>query len=102
MDRTLRDITIGNKVPWSAFVLLLLMYIIPSFFTRYVATNPGVINVTLVGGVVRSVPFSSFAGVLTAIANLALMFLVILFKKSGYITTVVILVAYQLPSMVLL
>ena len=101
MDRTLRDITIGNKVPWSAFVLLLLMYIIPSFFTRYVATNPGVINVTLVGGVVRSVPFSSFAGVLTAIANLALMFLVILFKKSGYITTVVILVAYQLPSMVI-
>lgn len=101
MDRTLRDITIGNKVPWSAFVLLLLIYIIPSFFTRYVATNPGVINVTLVGGVVRSVPFSSFAGVLTSIANLALMFLVILFKKSGYITTVVILVAYQLPSMVI-
>ncbi len=101
MERTLRDITIGNKVPWSAFVLLLLLYFIGSFFTRFVASNPGVINITLLNGDVRSVPFSSFAGVLTSLSNLALMFLVILFRKPGYLTSLIILVGYQFPTMII-
>ena len=101
MEHTLRDITIGNKVPWSAFVLLLLLYFIGSFFTRFVASNPGVINITLLNGAVRSVPFSSFAGVLTSLSNLALMFLVILFRKPGYVTSLIILVGYQFPTMII-
>ncbi len=95
IDNTLDELSLRYETPKSAFVLLLIIYVIASFFVSLSATRQGI--VVMFG---KSVPFSSFSGVFSALANLCIIFLVFLFRKSGYITAMFILCLFQLPMLV--
>ena len=96
IDSTLNDLSVRNDIPKSAFVLLLLVYIIVAFLVSQAATKEGI--VMLFG---RAVPYAAFSGVFSSIANLCIMFLVLLFRKAGYYTSLVILFSYQFPILIM-
>ena len=60
--------------------------------TAKVATTEGVVVLFA-----RSIPYSSFAGVFSSISNLCIVFLVLLFRKWGYITSMLIFGVYHIP-----
>ena len=92
VDRTLRDVVIGTSVPKSGYVLLLLLYIIATFFVRQSAINQG--SIIVMG---KLVPYATFSGVFSSLANLSLIFLVLLYRKTGFITGLAMLFLYQFP-----
>ena len=92
VDRTLRDIVIGTSVPKSGYVLLLILYIIASFFVRQSALQDG--SIIVMG---KLVPYATFSGVFSSLANLSLIFLVLMYRKTGFITGLAVLFLYQFP-----
>ena len=84
IDITLRDLAVPKKVPWSAFVLLIILYVITSFLTSKCATTPGSVQF-----LDKVIPYNAFAGVFTSLSNLCVMFLVLLFRKPGYIVSMI-------------
>ena len=93
-DRTLREFVLGNEVPKSGYVLLLMIYIIASVLLHIVVQQPGAF--TVLG---RVVPYAGFAGVFTSVANLCIMLIVILYRRMGYITSMLILCLYSIPEL---
>ena len=73
------------------YVLLLAFYFSATALTSMVARDPGTVSVF--GGEMR---ISTFTGVLSSLANICLIFLVVLFDKLGFITALLILIG-QFP-----
>lgn len=96
IDITLRDLAVPKKVPWSAFVLLIILYVITSFLTSKCATTPGSVQF-----LDKVIPYNAFAGVFTSLSNLCVMFLVLLFRKPGYIVSMIFLCVYQIPMLII-
>ncbi len=95
IDITLRDLAVPKKVPWSAFVLLIILYVITSFLTSRFATTQGAVHF-----MDKVIPYNAFAGVFTSLSNLCVMFLVLLFRKPGYIVSMIFLCVYQIPVLI--
>ena len=91
-DKTLREIAIPKEVPKSAYVLILLLYFITSIVVVRISIMQG--NVYLFGYPIR---LSAFAGVLTSLANISIFMLVFFFKKTGFVTAIVVL-SCQFPA----
>lgn len=64
------------------FVILILLYIAASFIVIRFASDRGVI---MLAG--NSVPITAFAGVFSSLANICIIFLVVYFKKRGFIVS---------------
>ena len=79
--------------PKIVFASILLLYIIASAGVVRVASGPGAI--VLFG---NPTPVASFAGVLSSLANICIIFLVLFYGKSGFITMIVIMV-FQFPML---
>ncbi|RKM59208.1 HD-GYP domain-containing protein [Butyrivibrio sp. CB08] len=75
-----------TKINFLYFILIAL-YLVASVFLPMLSRAEGVIVVP--GG---EIPIASFTGVLSSLTNLIVIFLVILYKKTGYITSLVFLV----------
>ena len=93
MEKTLRRIVLGDQVPKSGFVLLWLLYIIATVMVQIVVRNEGVFYV-----LDRAVPYSGFAGVFTSLSSLCVILLVFLYRKIGYISSMLVLCVYQIPG----
>ena len=96
MEKTLRRIVLGNQIPKSGYVLLLILYIIANFMVQVVVKNQGSFVVFD-----RVVPYAGFAGVFTSLSSTCLMLLVLLYRKLGYITSMLIVCLYQFPELIL-
>lgn len=96
MERTLRRIVLGDQVPKSGYVLLLILYIIANFMVQVVVKNQGEFVV-----LDRVVPYSNFAGVFTSLSSICLMLIVVLYRKLGYITAMLIVCLYQFPELLI-
>ena len=86
--------TSEKKTSVVLYYLLLALCIAISVYTFIAARNEGVIAL---GNI--QLPVSAFAGVLSTITNICLIFMVVYFHKRGFITSIVILLV-QLPLIV--
>ncbi len=92
IDKSLREILIGKSVPKSAYFLLLVLY---GVATMFVVRSTGAVGTIRIFGL--EVPKLAFTGVYSSLANMCVIFLVVLFRKTGYITAMIILIS-QIPS----
>ena len=89
MDKTLRDLSLKKEAPKGGFILLVLVYLIATVGTIFVSVNGSrIINV-----LGNQVPFSAFAGVISSIANICVICLVVLYRKVGFFTALILLVS---------
>ena len=94
IDSTLKNLSGHKSVSKFAFAVILLLYIVASFFTVWTTRVPGVL---MVFG--NPIPPNFFTGVFSAISNICIVFLAVFFGKAGYITSLVVLVL-NTPMMV--
>lgn len=92
VDKTLRRLSLDRETPKSAFILLLLLYGIALFLTISSARTQAEISV-----LGESIPFNSLTGVFSMLGNTCIIILVMLFRKVGYFTSMILLFI-QLPS----
>ena len=93
IERTLESLSASNNIPKIWFAILLLIYIVSTVFVMRTSQSDGVI---MIFG--QPVPIRSTTGALSSIANLSLIFLVVFFKKPGFIVSLVVLLS-QFPVM---
>ena len=79
--------------PKSGFVILLLLYAIATCFVQKTTRSDGVM---LVLG--QAIPQRSLTGAFSSVANLCLIFLVVFYKKPGFIVAIIVLLG-QFPSL---
>ena len=94
IENTLKSITsVKRQVPKSGFVLLLILYILATVTLNRVTHSGGEI-------MLGSYPFAlrSAAGIFSSLANLCVILLVVLYRKVGFITGLVIIIG-QIPMM---
>ena len=94
IENTLQSITsVKRQVPKSGFVLLLILYILATVTLNRVTHSGGEI-------MLGSYPFAlrSAAGIFSSLANLCVILLVVLYRKVGFITGLVIIIG-QIPMM---
>lgn len=92
VDKTLRRLSLERETPKSAFILLLLLYGIATFLTISSARTKAEISV-----LGETIPFNSLTGVFSMLGNTCIIILVMLFRKVGYFTSMILLFI-QLPS----
>ena len=95
IDKTLSNLSNKRETPKSAFVLLLLLYVIASYLTARTSAMQGVI---VISG--TPINYSSFAGVISMMGNICIICLVTLFRKAGYIVSLCLLFL-QFPMMII-
>ncbi len=95
MEDTLERLTISVRPPKSGYVLIIVLYMVMTMFLINNSRAEGV--VTILGS---PVPAASLAGVFSAIANICIIFLVVFYRKTGYITSLVLLVM-QFPMLLI-
>lgn len=93
--KTLNFLSNRKEVPKSAYVLILLIYIITSVLLARVARSTQMIKI-----LDMEVPIVIFTGVFSPLANMCTIVLVVLFKKIGYITSMGIF-TLQFPILVM-
>ena len=95
MDNTLKNLGRVTPIPKSLFVLLLLLYGIATFLVSRCAMAQG--STMLFA---REIPNSSFPAVFSSLASLCIIFLVLFFRKAGYIASLLLLFLYQFPVLI--
>ncbi len=86
LDKSMRELLLGKSVPKSAYFLIILIYGVVSVL---LVKNTGASGVIRLFGI--PVPKQTFTGVYSSLANMCIIFLVILFHKTGYVTSMIIL-----------
>ena len=95
IDKTLRDLSLKKEAPKSGYVLLVLLYTIAMCGTIIMSRNGG----RTIHMFDSDIPFSAFAGVFSSFANICIISLVVLYRKVGFITSLILLVS-QFPMLV--
>lgn len=86
---------IANRKPsWALFLVLLLLYSLATALTFFATHSSAVF---MLSG--YPIPYRAVTGALSSSANLCIIFLVVLYKKTGFITSLVILLS-QFPSII--
>ena len=93
VDKTLRKLSLDKEAPKSAFILLVLLYLISSALTVAVARIPGTIN--LFG---LPIEYTSLTGVFSLLSNICFICLTVLFRKTGYFVSLFLLLL-SIPPM---
>lgn len=91
MEKTLERLSRRRKAPTSVFVILIIMYVIVNII---VATTSGSRAETTVFG--ARIPVSAFAGILSALSNISVIFMAFYYGKKGYLSALGLLVV-QFP-----
>ena len=91
--KTLKMLSLKKEAPKSAFILLVLLFILTQFITAKLSRTPGEI-------ILFNTPFeyTSFVGVFSLFSNTCLVCLALLFRKTGYFTAMILLFS-QFPIM---
>ena len=93
IDKTLKDLSLKNEAPKSAFVVLMLLYFIATIFT--IVSSRGQNTIEVFG---MPVAQSQFTGVFSAISNICIICLVMIYRKLGFFTSLTCLLI-QFPLM---
>ena len=91
----LNSVSVNKEVPKSAYVLLLLLYLIANTFTRNLSQSQ---DVFMING--YALPLTMLSGITASLGNICILLIVILFGKFGYISTIVIFIA-QFPRLLM-
>ena len=83
IERTLRSLTISKEAPKWTVAFFALLYIVTNIMTMRVAPSK---EILIVGD--ARMPLSAFAGVLSSIGNLSIIFMVVFYKKLGFILVI--------------
>ena len=93
IEKTLRSLTISKEAPKWTVAFFALLYIVTNIMTMRVAPSK---EILIVGD--ARMPLSAFAGVLSSIGNLSIIFMVVFYKKLGFILALTLLVL-QFPKL---
>lgn len=93
MKKTERKNKYDREPSWILFILLLLLYLITSFVITRISRSD--LMIPVLGGMI---PLSACTGVLSPLANICVIFMVVFFKRTGFITSLVLL-CMQYPVM---
>ena len=86
LDKTLRKLSLNKEAPKSAFILLVLLYVIANVLTIAVARRPGTINLFGI-----PIEYTSLTGVFSLLGNICIICLAVLFRKVGYFASLFLL-----------
>lgn len=92
IDKTLRDLSLRRVAPKSGYILLVLLYFLASAGTVIISMRTGA-YFEMFG---NKMPINTFAGVFMSFANICIILLVVLYRKTGFITSLILLFA-QFP-----
>lgn len=95
MDKVMRDLNLKKEAPLGAFIFLLVLYTLATFFTIIASRTQGVITVFD-----NQIAIASFAGVFSSMSNICVICLAVLFRKPGFIISLVFLLL-QFPMMII-
>ena len=94
IDKTLKNLSLNKEAPKCAFILLVLLYAIASFLTTRTSVMQGSIAI---GG--QMISYNSFTGVFSMLGYICIICLVMLFRRVGYIVSMVAIIL-QSPLMI--
>lgn len=93
IDQTLYNLTARKKVPVIFYFILLALYGLASYFVRKTAGNQDILFI-----INNPIPKASVTGVFSALTNICLFMLVVLYGLPGFITSLLILI-YELITL---
>lgn len=88
VDKTLRNLSLKREAPKSAFILWFLIYAISSFLAIMASRTPG--QIILFG---IPIEYSSLPGIFSLLSNTCTICLVVLFRKTGYFISLILLLS---------
>ena len=91
IEKMLERISFKKKAPVELFILIVVLYVAASVIVSFTANS---VNFIYIGE--SRLPVSAFAGVITSFSNLCLILLTVIFKKPGFIASMVLL-SVQFP-----
>ena len=93
MERVMRELSLKKETPKSAFILLIILYLISTALTIIASTSKGSVYIFD-----NQIQYASFAGVFSSLSNVCIICLAVLFRRVGFITSLILLVV-QFPMM---
>ena len=94
ISKTINSIYITKQPPKWTFVLLVVVHLFTSFLTTQAAISHD--SIVFLG---NTIPVQAFAGVFSSLANVCIIFLVVFFRKYGFVTAITVL-ALQFPRLI--
>ena len=94
MDKVMQDLSMKKETPKSVFIVLVMIYITASVFTVLASRSAGAIHVFE-----NEVALASFAGVFSSVSNIVLICLAVLFRKPGFIFSLICIIL-QFPMLI--
>lgn len=93
VDKTLQKLSLDKEAPKGVFILLVLLFVFSIFLTSSISRSDAT-------AVIFGIPFEikSFTGISSMLGNICIICLAMLFRKTGYITALVLLLL-QVPLM---
>ena len=91
----MRDLSLKKETPKSAFILLVILYVISTILTIVASRSEGYII-----AFDNEIRYASFAGVFSSLSNMCVICLAVLFRRTGFITALVML-CLQFPMMII-
>ena len=88
INETLKGISASKKISKVYYVLILLLYFAASFYTVSSTRGTGVV---MIFG--NPVPSNIFTGVYSSLSNICIFFLVVLFRRLGFFTSLFLIIA---------
>lgn len=95
MEKVMRDLSLKKETPKSAFILLVILYVISTILTIVASRSEGYII-----AFDNEIRYASFAGVFSSLSNMCVICLAVLFRRTGFITALVLL-CLQFPMMII-
>ena len=94
MDKVMQDLSMKKETPKSVFIVLVMIYITASVFTVLASRSAGAIHVFE-----NEVALASFAGVFSSVSNIVLICLAVLFRKPGFVFSLICIIL-QFPMLI--
>lgn len=92
LEKTLKALTVRREIPAFTIIFLILIFIGGSILTTAAGRSQELI---MIEG--KPLPVSTFAGVFSTLGNMCVIFMVVYYKKLGFITSMILL-ATQVPG----
>ena len=94
MDKVMRDLSLKKETPKSVFIVLVMIYLTATVFTVLASRSAGAIYIFD-----NTVALASFAGVFSSVSNIVLICLAVLFRKPGFIVSLICIIL-QFPMLI--
>lgn len=95
IKKTIESVSDNTKAPIVGFVALFLLYIVASVVVVSCAGSNRLISIGE-----QKIPVNAFAGVLAAVSNICIIFIVVYYRKFGFYTALTVLLL-QLPLIII-